>query len=489
MSQEQQEISVPRREENYIILLAKKTLPIAATRFVTFCSDTAVYTWVASRAGSAFLAEIVIPLSYMDASYWIISALFALGINIVKMRIVNNDSGVANYFYAGVGLSIAVPLFLTFPGFLAVSYGLQLSSAAHRFGTILIGDVACRNIEMHARQSMIGTEHHVGPLDGSHISLLSGIGKAGVFFGLSSWLVPLYQFNGFLISRFAASSLKIFFDSLFLQSTGRVFLRPQWSGVWDDMKKIVRDGWKMSAQIFVELTVVGSLSIYIAISRDQVRLIAFRIASTLDGALSPWTSAWARGVQRMLDDARPSENIRLSNRAFLITIFSALVPVVLYVGVPRLFFSMFTHDPAIVDVGQNIARLFSSGQFFYVLYAFMQSMLWVLFKDSGFSMATSIGATLFFFTVTLPLVLTAAGNFDDVMGMYVVYTGLGFLSLLGRYINRINSEEPTQAETAGMFGIFRSSSDSVPAITHATPIRDEEFLLAPEDHSTELRFV
>ena len=53
--------------------------------------------------------------------------------------------------------------------------------------------------------------------------------------------------------------------------------------------------------------------------------------------------------------------------------------------------------------------------------------------------------------------LTAAGNFDDVMGMYVVYTGLGFLSLLGRYINRINSEEPTQAETAGMFGILKKN--------------------------------
>ncbi|MDX2164049.1 MAG: hypothetical protein SFW07_01370 [Gammaproteobacteria bacterium] len=465
-----------KRELKITWQLTKNTAPVALTRFITYLSDVGVYTWVASRAGPSFLAEIVIPLSYMDASYWIISALFALGINIVKVRIANNDSGVANYFYAGTGLGVALPVVLTLPGFFAVSYGLQLTPAAHRFGAILTGDVICRNIEMHSRQVMIGTGHRIcRVLDGAHVSLLTGIIKAGVFFGLSSYFVPDHKFTAFLASRFTASALKILFDSLFLMHSGRVFLRPHWREILADKKNIMINGWKISAQIFCELTVVGSLSIYIAVSKDQLKLIAFRVASTLDGALSPWTSGWVRGVQRMHDHTRPLENIRLSNRAFLITILSALIPVVLYVGVPRPFLSIFIQDPMILNVGENIARLFSSGQFFYVLYAFMQSMLWVLFKDSGFSMGTSIGAALFFFAVTLPLVLTATGSFDDVMGVYVAYTTVGFLSLLGRYINRVNSDESSDAENVGRFGLLPSSR-SVPQVAHTKHITEEDLV-------------
>ncbi len=480
------------QEGRVVFLLAKNTLPIAATRFVTYCSDIAVYTWVASRAGSDFLAEIVIPLSYIDASYWILSALFAMGINIVKARMGDNDSGVANYFYAGTALGITLPFAFTLPGFIPVARGLGLSDDAARFGYLLTGDVILRNIEMHWRQVMIGTEHHViRILDGSHISLLTGMVKAGVFFGLASYFVPGKLFMGFLFTRVTASGLKILFDGLFLRDSGRVFLRPEWKNIFSDMKLILKNGWKISAQIFIELTVVGSLSIYVSLSKDKLKLIAFRLAGTLDGALAPWTSAWVRGLQRMLERGKRWQNIQLSKRACLVTTVSALIPVGMYVGFPKTFLSIFTEDAAILDVGENIVRMFSSGQFFYVLYAFMQSSLWVLFKDTRYSMEVSILAALLNFAVTLPLMLTGTGDFDAVMGAFIAYTAFGFSLLMAKYVSQMNrvapeeiEDEPTDAENAGIFGLFRSA-----CCTPREPrVEIIEHTRIPEERGVELKF-
>lgn len=446
-----------RREPRTFFSLFKNTLPIAANRFVVYCCDLGVYTWVASRHGSDFFAGTVIPLSYMDASYWIISALFGRGINIVKERVGAGDSRVAEYFFAGAALGAGIPLILTLPGFAIVSTVLKLSSQAKRFGYVLTGDVISRDIKMHSRQVMIGTGHRVWRLDGSYVALSTALLEAGTFLGLSLWWVDGVDYMGFIYARLVASLLKISLDSFFMGSSGSVFRCPRWRHVFEEAKSIVREGWAMSGQVFVELLVVSFLPILATLEKAQARLIAWRIASALDGFLAPWTGAWVRGLQRMINRGGDTlENIGLSHRTFGITALSALIPVSLYVGLPRKFLSLFTSDVEVLDVGESILRMFSAGQFFYILYAFLQSTLWVLFDDTSFSMGTSLVAALIYFGITLPLVITENGDFDLAMGMFVLYTGIGTISLLGRYINRAMQagEEVEQGENLADLGLF-----------------------------------
>jgi Na+-driven multidrug efflux pump len=235
-----------------------------------------------------------------------------------------------------------------------------------------------------------------------------------------------------------------------------VIRKPRAAKVWQDVKLIIGNGWKVSAQTFLELAAFfGGMTGY-AYLRGEDAQVAVRIGLTWDAVANLFQGPWSRGMQRLMPyDMRISEKTKIVFRGIFMTLAFGAIPLLIGEFFPQELTRVFTNSTAVLKESDVVMRALFGGQYFYGLTAITQFALWLLFDDTGFALTASAATAAVFFAVTLPLLLEDVENFDITTMAFVGCMAANAFATLGWYARRVrNGGDIPQAENMRSRGLF-----------------------------------
>ncbi|HEV2614813.1 MAG TPA: hypothetical protein VGV92_08940 [Gammaproteobacteria bacterium] len=446
----QEAVAVPVKKDVGIWALFKQTYPIILTRTITATLPPLITTLVVSREGASLLAKATLPLAGFDLIYYSVTALYGAGISDIKLRIIIQDNPEVNpasrehatvieYLLAGTTINAVAIGVLGIPLYLGIVFGLQVNDVKLFLGLSLL-DLWFQSIAMLVRQAMVGSGYTIWKFDGAHVSAATTLLYCLPFFLISEKLVPLFELDGLIPGKGAGIFVKLSLDSLFLMLSGKVFRMPRKEKVWQDIKLIIGNGWKVSAQNFIEMLVFfGGFSGY-AYLRGDAAQAAVRIGLTWDAVANPFQGAWSRGMQRLMTyDMHMSEKTKIVLRSIFMTLAVGAVPMIIGEFFPQELTSAFTNSTAVLQESAVVMRTLFGGQYFYGLTAITQFALWLLFNDTGFALGASVATAAVFFVVTLPLLLEDIASFDITTMVFVGCMATNAFAALAWYVRRVRN--------------------------------------------------